>query len=312
VDAICDGRTTIIGGIMEHIEEAGVHSGDSACVLPPVNIEPHFIEQMTRATKAMARELNVVGLMNVQFAVKDNELYILEVNPRASRTIPFVSKATGVPLAKLATKVMMGIKLAELGLTREVEVSHWAVKEAVFPFDRFANVDTLLGPEMKSTGEVMGLDDSLGLAFAKSQLAAGQQLPSDGNVLISVRDADKPTILPLARRLLDLDFSILATSGTAEFLTRHNVYCTMVNKISQGRPHLLDKVQDNQVQWIINTSMGSRTTEDSYFIRRSALDYHIPYSTTATGALSMVRALETVREKKMQVKAIQEYFNSDD
>ena len=312
VDAISDGETTIIGGIMEHIEEAGIHSGDSACVLPPHTLSPEMIDEIKVASKAMAMELKVIGLMNVQFAVKDNELYILEVNPRASRTIPFVSKATGVPLAKLATKVMMGMKLAELGLTREVEVSHWAVKEAVFPFDRFANVDTLLGPEMKSTGEVMGLDDSLGLAFAKSQLAAGQQLPSHGNVLISVRDADKPTILPLARRLLALDFSILATSGTAEFLTKHTVDCTMVNKISQGRPHLLDMVQDNQVQWIINTSMGSRTTEDSYSIRRSALDFHIPYSTTATGALSMVRALETVREKKIQVKAIQEYFNSDD
>jgi carbamoyl-phosphate synthase large subunit len=308
VDAISDGETTIIGGIMEHIEEAGIHSGDSACVLPPHTLSPEMIEQIKDASKAMAMELKVIGLMNVQFAVKDNELYVLEVNPRASRTIPFVSKATGVPLAKMATKVMMGMKLAELGLTREVEVSHWAVKEAVFPFDRFDNVDTLLGPEMKSTGEVMGLDDSLGLAFAKSQLAAGQQLPSHGNVLISVRDADKPAILPLARRLLDLDFVILATTGTAEFLNKHNVDCTMVNKISQGRPHILDKVQDNQVQWIINTSMGSRTTEDSYFIRRSALDYHIPYSTTATGALSMVRALETLREKKMQVKAIQEYF----
>ncbi|MBE9520318.1 MAG: carbamoyl-phosphate synthase large subunit [Proteobacteria bacterium] len=308
VDAISDGETTIIGGIMEHIEEAGIHSGDSACVLPPHTLSSEMIEEIKDASKAMAMELKVIGLMNVQFAVKDNELYILEVNPRASRTIPFVSKATGVPLAKMATKVMMGMKLAELGLTREVEVSHWAVKEAVFPFDRFDNVDTLLGPEMKSTGEVMGLDDSLGLAFAKSQLAAGQQLPSHGNVLISVRDADKPTVLPLARRLLDLDFAILATTGTAEFLNKHNVDCTTVNKISQGRPHLLDKVQDNQVQWIINTSMGSRTTEDSYSIRRSALDYHIPYSTTATGALSMVRALETLREKKIEVKAIQEYF----
>jgi carbamoyl-phosphate synthase large subunit len=312
VDAISDGETTVIGGIMEHIEEAGIHSGDSACVLPPHTLSPEMIEEIKVAAKAMAQELKVIGLMNVQFAVKDNELYILEVNPRASRTIPYVSKATGVPLAKMATKVMLGMKLTELGLTKEVEVSHWAVKEAVFPFDRFDNVDTLLGPEMKSTGEVMGMDDSLGLAFAKSQLAAGQQLPSHGNVLISVRGADKPTILPLARRLLDLDFTILATSGTAEFLAKHNVDCTMVNKISQGRPHLLDKVQDNQVQWIINTSMGSRTTEDSYSIRRSALDYHIPYSTTATGALSMVRALETVRDKKMEVKAIQEYFNSDD
>jgi carbamoyl-phosphate synthase large subunit len=308
VDAISDGGVTIIGGIMEHIEEAGIHSGDSACVLPPHSLSPEMIEEIKEASKAMAQELNVIGLMNVQFAVKDNELYVLEVNPRASRTIPFVSKATGVPLAKLATKVMMGLKLADLGLTREVEVRHWAVKEAVFPFDRFANVDTLLSPEMKSTGEVMGLDSSVGIAFAKSQLAAGQKLPVQGNVLISVRNADKPAVLPLARRLLKLGFSILATSGTAAYLMEHEVECTMVNKISQGRPHLLDKVRDNQIQWIINTSMGSRTTEDSYTIRRSALDYHLPYTTTTSGALSMVRALETAREKEIEVKAIQEYF----
>ncbi len=308
VDAISDGEMTIIGGIMEHIEEAGIHSGDSACVLPPHSLSPEMIEEIRDASKAMARELNVIGLMNVQFAVKDSRLYVLEVNPRASRTIPFVSKATGVPLAKLATKVMMGMKLADLGLTKEVEVRHWAVKEAVFPFDRFANVDTLLSPEMKSTGEVMGLDGSVGIAFAKSQIAAGQKLPVRGNVLISVRNTDKPAVLPLARRLLNLGFSILATSGTAAYLTQHEVECTMVNKISQGRPHLLDKVRDNQIQWIINTSMGSRTTEDSYTIRRSALDYHLPYTTTASGALSMVQALETVREKEIEVKAIQEYF----
>ena len=308
VDAISDGESTIIGGIMEHIEEAGIHSGDSACVLPPHSLSPEMIEEIKAASKAMAEELNVIGLMNVQFAVKNNELYVLEVNPRASRTVPFVSKAIGVPLAKLATKVMLGIKLADLGLTTEVEVSHWAVKEAVFPFDRFANVDTLLSPEMKSTGEVMGIDTSIGIAFAKSQLAAGQQLPAKGNVLISVRDADKPAVLSLAQRLLNLGYSILATSGTAAFLSENNVECTMVNKISQGRPHLLDKVQDNQIQWIINTSMGSRTTEDSYTIRRSALDYHLPYTTTTSGALSMVRALETVLEKEIQVKAIQEYF----
>jgi carbamoyl-phosphate synthase large subunit len=311
VDAISDGETAIIGGIMEHIEEAGIHSGDSACVLPPHSLSKEMVEEIKVASKAMAEELNVIGLMNVQFAVKDNELYVLEVNPRASRTVPFVSKATGVPLAKLATKVMMGMKLADLGLTTEVEVDHWAVKEAVFPFNRFANVDTLLSPEMKSTGEVMGLDSSVGIAFAKSQLAAGQELPAKGNVLISVRDADKPAVLPLAKSLLTLGFSILATSGTASFLSEHEVACTKVNKISQGRPHLLDKVQDNQIQWIINTSLGSRTTEDSYSIRRSALDYHLPYTTTTSGALSMVRALETIREKEIQVKAIQEYFQED-
>jgi len=308
VDALSDGETTIIGGIMEHIEEAGIHSGDSACVLPPHTLSPELVEQIKAATKAMALELKVVGLMNVQFAVQNDTVYVLEVNPRASRTVPFVSKATGVPLAKLATKVMLGMKLEELGFTKEVEVHHWAVKEAVFPFDRFGNVDTLLGPEMKSTGEVMGMDDQLGMAFAKAQLAAGQALPVEGNVLISVRHPDKPAVLPVARRIVDLGLSIIATAGTARYLAEHGVACARINKISQGRPHILDKIQDNEISWIINTSMGSRTTEDSYTIRRSALDYHLPYSTTITGALSMVKAIETVRKNEIKVKSVQEYF----
>jgi carbamoyl-phosphate synthase large subunit len=220
VDAICDGRTTIIGGIMEHIEEAGVHSGDSACVLPPINIEAHFIEQMAQATKAMAAELNVVGLMNVQYALKDGQLYVLEVNPRASRTIPFVSKATGVPLAKLATKVMLGRTLQELGLTAEIVPEHISVKEAVLPFDRFPDVDILLGPEMKSTGEVMGIGLDFGSAYAKAQLGAGQNLPTTGTVFISVIDNDKKTVLPLAARFRDAGFKIMATHGTSKFLKR--------------------------------------------------------------------------------------------
>jgi carbamoyl-phosphate synthase large subunit len=308
VDALSDGEITIIGGIMEHIEEAGIHSGDSACVLPPHTLSPGLIEQIKAATKAMALELKVIGLMNIQFAVQNDTVYVLEVNPRASRTVPFVSKATGVPLAKLATKVMLGMKLEELGFTKEVAVDHWAVKEAVFPFDRFGNVDTLLGPEMKSTGEVMGMDDQLGMAFAKAQLAAGQPLPVEGNVLISVRHPDKPAVLPVARRIVDLGLSIIATAGTARYLTEHGVACSRINKISQGRPHILDKIKDNEISWIINTSMGSRTTEDSYSIRRSALDYHLPYSTTITGALSMVKALETVRKNEIKVKSVQEYF----
>ncbi len=308
VDAISDGENTIIGGIMEHIEEAGIHSGDSACVLPPHSLNPGIIEQIKEATRAMARELNVIGLMNIQFAVQNNVLYVLEVNPRASRTVPFVSKATGVPLAKMATKLMNGMKLADLGLTTEVEVAYRAVKEAVFPFDRFENVDTLLGPEMKSTGEVMGIDSSLGVAFAKSQLAAGQKIPKKGNVFISVRDADKHAMLPVARRLIDLGFTILGTTGTAAYMAEHNVECSRIAKISEGRPHILDKVRDNDIQWIINTSMGSRTTEDSYTIRRSALYYHLPYTTTVSGALSMVKAIETLWEKSIEVKAIQEYY----
>jgi carbamoyl-phosphate synthase large subunit len=310
VDAICDGRRTIIGGIMEHVEEAGIHSGDSACVLPPHTLSPALIEEIKAASRAMAEELGVIGLMNVQYAVQNNVLYILEVNPRASRTVPFVSKATGVPLAKLATKVMMGMSLEELGLTEEVTISHWAVKEAVFPFDRFANVDTLLGPEMKSTGEVMGIDDNLGLAIAKAHLAAGGALPLSGNVFISVRDSDKPAILPVARALAEMDYTIFATSGTAAFFKENGVHCEYVNKISQGRPHILDKIQDRQISWIVNTSLGKRTTEDSYSIRRAALDFHISYTTTATGAAAVVTAMQEMKRNTIGVQPVQYFTQS--
>ena len=307
VDAICDGKKTIIGGIMEHIEEAGIHSGDSSCVLPPHTLSARLIEEIKEATRAMAAELGVIGLMNVQYAVKDEDLYILEVNPRASRTVPFVSKATGVPLAKLATKVMMGMTLEQLGLTTEVTIQHWAVKEAVFPFDRFKNVDTLLGPEMKSTGEVMGVDDNLGLALAKAQLAAGVTLPASGTVFISVRDGDKEGILEAARHLVEMNFSLLATRGTADYLQQHGVACDQVNKISEGRPHILDKLRDRQVAWVVNTSMGRRTTEDSYLIRRAALELHIPYTTTSSGAVSVVMAMQALRVSDLEVQPIQ-YF----
>ncbi len=312
VDAVSDGSMTVIGGIMEHIEEAGIHSGDSACVMPPHTLEPAMIEEIGRATRAMAEELGVVGLMNVQYAVKGEDLYILEVNPRASRTVPFVSKATGVPLAKIATKVMMGISLEELGFTKEKVINHWAVKEAVFPFDRFENVDTLLGPEMKSTGEVMGIDDSLGQAMAKSQQAAGQHLPSSGTVFISVRHTDKIAAVPVAQQLGSLGFKLLATRGTAEMFAQHGIVCEQVNKISQGRPHVLDKVQNGEVQWIVNTSSGSRTTEDSYTIRRAALDYHIPYTTTMTGASSMAKAVAALAEQDISVKTVQEFAKAID
>ena len=307
VDAVSDGKMTVIGGIMEHIEEAGIHSGDSACVLPPHTLSAEMIAEITRATKAMSAELGVVGLMNVQYAVKDETLYVLEVNPRASRTVPFVSKATGVPLARIAAKVMLGLSLEQLGFTKEVAIKHWAVKEAVFPFDRFENVDTLLGPEMKSTGEVMGIDDNLGLALAKSQQAAGQKVPKSGCVFISVRRSDKENIVPVAQDLIKMGFSILATHGTADKLAEHGLSCERVNKISQGRPHILDKLKDGQVQWIVNTSSGSRTTEDSYFIRRAALNYHIPYTTTASGAVSMTQAIAALAEKEIGVKTVQEF-----
>lgn len=312
VDAVSDGTMTVIGGIMEHIEEAGIHSGDSACVLPPHTLTPAMTREISRATRAMAQELGVVGLMNVQYAVKGEDLYILEVNPRASRTVPFVSKATGVALAKIATKVMMGVSLEELGFTKEISVNHWAVKEAVFPFDRFENVDTLLGPEMKSTGEVMGIDDSLGLAMAKSQQAAGQHLPMSGTVFISVRHADKAAAIPVAGKLSELGYTLLATRGTAEKFAEAGIVCEKVNKISQGRPHVLDKVQNGEIQWIINTSSGSRTTEDSYFIRRAALDYHIPYTTTITGASFMTQAVATLAEQEISVKTVQEFAKAID
>ena len=310
VDALCDGENTIIGGIMEHIEEAGIHSGDSACVLPPHTLSSELIEEIKRASRAMAEELGVIGLMNVQYAVKDDDLYILEVNPRASRTVPFVSKATGVPLAKIATKIMMGKTLVELGLTKEVKINHWAVKEAVFPFDRFDNVDTLLGPEMKSTGEVMGIDDNLGLALAKGQLAAGSAIPESGTVFISVRDSDKKSILDLAETLVKMGFDIIATRGTAKFLQSNDIACEQVNKISQGRPHIMDKLQDNQVSWVVNTSMGRRATEDSYAIRRAALELHVPYTTTATGAIGVGMAMKAMREKEIGVQPVQ-YFTKN-
>ncbi|MBW2658226.1 MAG: carbamoyl-phosphate synthase large subunit [Deltaproteobacteria bacterium] len=307
VDAISDGTMTIIGGIMEHVEEAGIHSGDSACILPPYTLSSETIDEIKKASRAMAIELGVIGLMNVQFAVKDDELYVLEVNPRASRTVPFVSKATGVPLAKLATKIMLGATLKELGITGETEISHWAVKEAVFPFDRFENVDTLLGPEMKSTGEVMGIDSNLGLAIAKAQLAAGSHLPLSGNVFISVRHGDKAAIVPVAKALETLNFSLFATTGTAAALHDAGVNCKHVNKISQGRPHILDKVQDGQISWIINTSLGKRTTEDSYIIRRAVLDFRIPYTTTVSGAAAMVKGMEELLHNEMEVQPVQ-YF----
>ncbi len=307
VDALCDGENTIIGGIMQHIEEAGIHSGDSACVLPPHTLSSSMIEEIKEASRAMALELGVIGLMNVQFAVKGDDLYILEVNPRASRTVPFVSKATGVPLAKIATKIMMGKTLKDLGLTKEVVIKHWAVKEAVFPFDRFDNVDTLLGPEMKSTGEVMGIDDNLGLALAKGQLAAGSTIPESGTVFISIRDSDKQTMIAPAKKLTEMGFAIVATTGTAAFLQENDVACTQVNKISQGRPHILDKMQDDEVCWVVNTSMGRRTTDDSYTIRRAALELHMPYSTTATGAVAMVTAMEAMQNNEIEVAPVQ-YF----
>jgi carbamoyl-phosphate synthase large subunit len=307
VDAICDGQRTIIGGIMEHIEAAGVHSGDSACVLPPYSIPPVLIDEITEATKAMAAELNVIGLMNVQYAIQENRLYVIEVNPRASRTVPFVSKATGVPLAKLATKIMLGRSLAELGLTREVIPAHLSVKEAVMPFDRFPHVDTLLGPEMKSTGEVMGIGNDFGSAYAKAQLGAGQRLPVEGTVFISVMESDKPAIVAVAREFVRLGFAIMATSGTCAFLDQRGIRARQISKLAQQRPHVEDAIKSGQIQLVINTGSGDTSSKDGYVIRRAALKYGIPYVTTAAGALAVSKAVAALKAQALGVKCIQEY-----
>ncbi len=307
VDAISDGKMTVVGGIMEHIEQAGIHSGDSACVLPPISISKELQEEIKRQTKLMAGALGVVGLMNVQFAIQKGEIFILEVNPRASRTIPFVSKAIGFPLAKLATKVMLGKSLNELGFTKEIEPGHISVKESVFPFSRFPGVDILLGPEMKSTGEVMGIGSSFGIAFAKGQAAAGYDLPRSGAVFISVHDRDKPGVLPVAKKFKDLGFKLVATAGTASFLRSSGIEVENVLKLREGRPHVVDHIKNGNIQLVINTSLGKKTSSDSYEIRRMTLVYNIPYTTTISGAKALAEAVEELQRGDWDVKTIQEY-----
>jgi carbamoyl-phosphate synthase large subunit len=307
VDAICDGHITVIGGIMEHIEAAGVHSGDSACVLPPISIDKRLIAEISMATKAMAAELNVIGLMNVQYAIKDGRLFVIEVNPRASRTVPFVSKATGVPLAKLATKIMLGRTLADLGFTREVIPTHLSVKEAVLPFDRFPGVDTLLGPEMKSTGEVMGMGEDFGSAYAKAQLGANQKLPVQGTVFISVTDAEKAEVVPVARQFEALGFTILATSGTCAFLRDHDIGARHINKLAQGRPHVEDAIKNGDIHLVINTGTGGGAHRDGFVIRRAALKFAVPYVTTTAAALAVSKAVAALKTKDLTVRSLQEY-----
>jgi carbamoyl-phosphate synthase large subunit len=311
VDAISDGEVTVIGGIMEHIEEAGIHSGDSACVLPPISLKSRIIEEVRVHTKAMARELSVVGLMNVQYAVKDGRIYVLEVNPRASRTIPFVSKATGIPLAKMATKVIMGMRLKDLGLTDEVTPSYISVKESVFPFARFPGVDTILGPEMRSTGEVMGIDQGFGLAFAKSQIAAGQRLPLSGTVFISVKDEDKPAILKTAALFREIGFGIAATRGTSAFLLSHGIHNQALKKVGEGRPHIVDVMKNGGIQLVINTTAHKKAVSESYQIRRTALTLGIPYTTTLAAAHATVLAIQSLREGRVHVRTLQEYHRVD-
>ncbi len=307
VDAISDGKTVVIGGIMEHIEEAGVHSGDSACSLPPVSLSKKLLDEVKRQTKLLALELKVKGLINIQFAVKDDKLYILEVNPRASRTVPFVSKAIGVPLAKLAAKVMVGMSLRELKFTKQVHPRHFSVKEAVFPFLKFPGIDTLLGPEMLSTGEVMGLADGFGIAFAKSQIAAGNTLPLSGNILFSVKDVDKQKAVGLARKLHEMGFKIVATKGTCIEFIRNNIPSEFVLKMKEGRPNIVDDIINKRISLIVNTTVGKPSISDSFPIRRTALDKQVPYITTIRGAAAAVKAIEAMKQKKIGVKPIQLY-----
>jgi carbamoyl-phosphate synthase large subunit len=308
VDAISDGTATVIAGIMEHIEEAGIHSGDSACVIPTITFPPELLATIERQTKLIAAELHVVGLMNIQYAIKDGDLYVLEVNPRASRTIPFVSKAIGVPLAKLATKVMLGKTLRELGFTEPIRPKHISVKEAVFPFNRFPNVDILLGPEMKSTGEVMGIGCSFGMAYAKSQMATGFKMPLKGTVFISVHDCYKDRIIPVAETFARMGFQITATRGTAERLRAQGVQAETVLKVSEGRPNVVDHIKNGDIQLVINLSSYKRSArDDAYHIRRGALVYNVLYTTTISGARALTEAIDALRKEPWDVMPLQAY-----
>ncbi|MDD2271601.1 MAG: carbamoyl-phosphate synthase large subunit [Desulfuromonadaceae bacterium] len=308
VDALCDGTDVVIGGIMEHIEEAGIHSGDSACSLPPYSISQEIIADIRRQTVMMALELNVKGLMNVQYAVKGSTVYILEVNPRASRTSPFVSKATGRPLAKIAARVMAGKTLKELGIVSDIIPKHISVKEAVFPFVKFPGVDTLLGPEMKSTGEVMGIGETFAEAFAKSQLGANVKLPLSGNVFISVRDADKKHVVSAAEKLYKSGFGILATGGTAQFLEEKGIPVRRVNKVLEGRPHIVDAIKNGEVQLVLNTTHGAQAVADSFSIRREALMHGLAYYTTVAGAKAVADSIVSLQTQELTVKPIQDYL----
>jgi carbamoyl-phosphate synthase large subunit len=308
VDAICDGRRCAIGGVMQHIEDAGIHSGDSACVLPPYLIEESAVEVMRQYTRQFALELGVVGLINVQYAIKHGVVYVLEVNPRGSRTVPFVSKATGIPLAKLAAAVMIGRSLDEAGVPDEVTIPYVAVKEAVFPFLKLPNVDTLLGPEMRSTGEVMGIADSFGMAFAKAQIGADGALPLEGSIMVTVNDHDKPTVTPIVRRFHEMGFRIVATEGTARYLTARGIPAERVLKVHEGRPNAADLIVSRQVQLLINTPLGKLTQRDDYLMRRTALQHGLPYTTTMSAASAACDAILALRSRKGSVRCLQEWY----
>ena len=309
VDALADGETVVVGGVMQHIEEAGIHSGDSACALPPYSLNAGVVAEIRRQTRALALELQVVGLMNIQFAVKGETIYLIEVNPRASRTVPFVSKATNRPLAKIAALVMAGQSLKSLGIETEIVPEHVSVKEAVFPFVKFPGVDTLLGPEMKSTGEVMGIDREFGKAFAKAQLGAGVKLPSAGNIFVSVKDSDKRQIVEPVKKLLAAGFSIVATRGTADYLNGNGVETTPVNKVKEGRPHIVDAIKSREICMVFNTTLGAQSVADSYSIRRSALMHEVAYYTTVAGILAVTDGILAMLRENLDVKSLQEYHS---
>ena len=311
VDALADGDTVFVAGVLQHIEEAGVHSGDSACSLPPYSLSPAIIAEIERQTELLARALEVRGLMNVQFAVKNGLVYIIEVNPRASRTVPFVAKATGLPIAKIAARVMAGESLASFDLRRPAW-THIAVKEAAFPFGRFSGADPVLGPEMKSTGEVMGIDTDFAMAFAKAQLGVGTVLPMAGTVFVSVKDSDKPVILEAARQLVAMGFALIATDGTARYLAGEGIAVSAVNKVAQGRPHIVDRVKDGAVALVVNTTEGVQSLKDSASIRASALYGKVPYFTTAAASVAAVQAIAALKQRPLEVRSLQSYYSALD
>ncbi|MEC7609456.1 MAG: carbamoyl-phosphate synthase large subunit, partial [Verrucomicrobiota bacterium] len=307
VDCICDGETSVIGGILQHVEFAGVHSGDAAMVMPPHTLSKDILEKVRKATHALARELQVVGLMNIQYAIKDEELFIIEVNPRASRTVPFVSKAIGIPLAKLAARVMAGEKLKDLKFTKEIIPPYWAVKESVFPFARFPGARIMLSPEMRSTGEVMGIDKDLGVAYAKSQMAAKPSLPDSGDVFISVKDSDKSRAIKIAKGLSDLGFGIIATAGTGALLKKNGINVKKVCRLSEGRPNVIDLIKNDTVSMIINTPQGTVPRQNENLIRTEALKHNICIMTTVSAAAAAVDGIKGIREKGYEVRSIQSY-----
>jgi carbamoyl-phosphate synthase large subunit len=308
VDAVADATGAVmIGGIMEHIEEAGIHSGDSSCVVPPYKVTDKHVAIIRDYTRRIARALKVVGLMNTQFAIKDDTIYVLEVNPRASRTVPYLSKATGVPLAKVAARVMIGRTLAQMCLTEDLDVSGYFVKTPVFPFVRFPGVDTILGPEMKSTGEVMGGASTFGMAFAKALLGAGMKLPAEGTAFISVNNHDKPAVVQIARDLRAAGFRLVATRGTANYLRAHGLDVEIVFKVNEGRPHVGDEILNNAVQLVINTPLGRESFFDDRTVRRIAMMHAVPCITTLTGAAAAVNAIRALHTGGLSVRALQEY-----